>query len=315
MGTYNQATERSMFAWAVVVYYKKSEDLRYRDGWQRQRRLAMHNISVQGEEVSEDEETILTAVEAEIAPPTRNHICRNDPNWRQRLIDEITRCNEDEEQEIIVCCRGKSKAVGNATMIGALLRHQADMRGMHVSDYGIDIEAHVVESPNEEEVTDYMIYVNRRGGWIIAEAATGNIVERYTDRVDRITRWNFLAWILVERSRAWPRLGRLQFQIRAQRQQGQPTLTQEEIRQLYHIETYQDTMWYEGEEQCDDDTQTLEDSQEVEMTVIDVNWLLDTVLSVPAAERPVLYDSEDEARSDTDTEATEASEDESAAAM
>ena len=123
-----------------------------------------------------------------------------------------------------------------------------------------------------------------------------------------------MAWILVERSRAWPRLGRLQFQIRAQRQQGQPTLTQEEIRQLYHIETYQDTMWYEGEEQCDDDTQTPEDSQEVEMTVIDVNWLLDTVLSVPAAERPVLYDSEDEARSDTDTEATEASEDESAAA-
>ena len=74
-------------------------------------------------------------------------------------------------------------------------------------------------------------------------------------------------------------------------------------------------MWYEGEEQRDDDAQTPEESQEVEMTVIDVNWLLDTVLSVPAAERPVLRDSEDEARSDTDTEATEASEDESAAAM
>ena len=74
-------------------------------------------------------------------------------------------------------------------------------------------------------------------------------------------------------------------------------------------------MWYEGEEQCDDDAQTPEESQEVEMTVIDVNWLLDTVLSVPAAERPVLRDSEDEARSDTDTEATEASEGESAAAM
>ena len=73
-------------------------------------------------------------------------------------------------------------------------------------------------------------------------------------------------------------------------------------------------MWYEGEEQSGDSTQTPEDSQEVEVTVIDVNWLLDTVLSVPATERPVLYNSEDEARSDTDTEATEASEDESAAA-
>ena len=242
----------------------------------------MYNMSLQSTDVPENEETILTAIEAEIAPPVRNHICRNDPNWRQRLIGEITRCNEGEEEEIIVCCRGRSKAVGNATMIGALLRHQVDMNGMELSDYGINIEAEVVDSPDESEVIDYMIYVSRRGGWVITEAATGNLVERYTDRVDRITRWNFLAWILVERSRAWPRLGRLQFQIRAQRQQGQPTLTQEEIRQLYHIETYQDTMWYEGEEQC---------------------------------ERPVLHDSEDEARSDTDTEATEASEGESAAAM
>ena len=145
-------------------------------------------MSLQGADVPEDEETILTAVEAEIAPPTRNHICRNDPNWRQRLRDEITRCQEGAEQEIIVCCRGERKAVGTAVMIGALLRHQVDMRRMQVGDYGIDIEAHVVESPIEEEVTDYMIYVCRRGGWIVTEAATGNIVERYTDRVDRITR-------------------------------------------------------------------------------------------------------------------------------
>ena len=103
------------------------------------------------------------------------------------------------------------------------------MRGMHVSDYGIDIETHVVESPNEEDVIDYMIYVSRQGGWIITEEVTGNIVERYSDRVDRMTRWRFLAWILVERSRAWPRLERLQFQIRAQMQQGQPVLSREEI--------------------------------------------------------------------------------------
>ena len=81
-------------------------------------------------------------------------------------------------------------------------------------------------------------------------------------------------------------------------------------------------MWYEGEEQCGDNTQTPEDSQEVEVTVIDANWFLDTVLNMPAADRPVLYDSEEEVGSgrtedvntDTDTEATEASEDESAAA-
>ena len=96
-----------------------------------------------------------------------------------------------------------------------------------------------------------------------------------------------MAWILVERSRAWPRLGRLQFQIRAQRQQGQPTLTQEEIRQLYHIETYQDTMWYEGEEQCGDNTQ--ETTEAGSGRTEDVN-------------------------TDTDTEATEAPEDESVAA-
>ena len=100
--------------------------------------------------------------------------------------------------------------------------------------------------------------------------------------------------------------------MRAQRQQGQPTLTQGEIRQLYHIETYQDTVWYEGEEQCGDTTQMPEDSDEVEVTVIDANWFLDTVLSVPAIDRPVLHDSEEEVGSDT--EATEASEDESAAA-
>ena len=85
-----------------------------------------------------------------------------------------------------------------------------------------------------------------------------------------------------------------------------------EIRQLYHIETYQDTMWYEGEEQCGDGTQTPDDDQEVEVTLIDANWFLDTVLSVPPAKRPVLHDSEDEV---TSSEATEASEDETVAAM
>ena len=71
-------------------------------------------------------------------------------------------------------------------------------------------------------------------------------------------------------------------------------------------------MWYEGEEQSGDSTQTPEDSQEVEVTVIDANWFLDTVLNVPPAERPVLHDSEDEV---TSSEATEASEDETVAAM
>ena len=48
------------------------------------------------------------------------------------------------------------------------------------------------------------------------------------------------------------------------------------------------------------------------MTLIDANWFLDTVLNVPAADRPVLHDSEDEV---TSSEATEASEDETVAAM
>ena len=37
----------------------------------------------------------------------------------------------------------------------------------------------------------------------------------------------------------------------------------------------------------------LEDSREVEVTAIDANWILDTVMSLPAADRPVI-DSEEE---------------------
>ena len=86
--------------------------------------------------------------------------------------------------------------------------------------------------------------------------------------------------------------------MRAQRQQGQPVLTQGEIRQLYHIETYQDTMWYEGEEQCGDITQ--ETTEVGSGRTEDVNTDTDT--------RPSL------AREDTTSEATEASEDETVAA-
>ena len=71
-------------------------------------------------------------------------------------------------------------------------------------------------------------------------------------------------------------------------QQGQPVLSREEIREIYRIETYQDFIWYNGEEQCGDTTQeTTEDGSG--RTTEDVN-------------------------TDTVSEATEASEDESVAA-
>ena len=71
-------------------------------------------------------------------------------------------------------------------------------------------------------------------------------------------------------------------------QQGQPVLSRGEIREIYHIETYQDFVWYNGEEQCDETAQqAIEDGSG--RTTEDVN-------------------------TDTASEATEASTDESVAA-
>ena len=116
-------------------------------------------------------------------------------------------------------------------------------------DIETDEETALSENPRRDDTSEYMIYVGRYGGWVITEEATGNVVERWSDSADRLSRWRFMAWMQVERNRAWPRLQRLQFQIRAQIQQGRDTLRAEEVREIYRTENHNDVVWYNGQEE------------------------------------------------------------------
>ena len=258
LSTYNVATGQRKFQWAVVVYYRRPR-----------RQHSVYNMSLHGigdpereddEDATEDADAIITTAgedreEEQPQPRARDHICRNDPEWQQELTDAISRCLERTQQEIIMCCRGKRHAIRNASIIGALLRHHVDLnrRGVHIATTGIDIETDdestMTANPRLEDMSEYMIYVGRYGGWVITEESTGNVVERFTDSADRLTRWRCLAFTLAERNRAWPRLERLQFQIRAQIQQGRDTLCAEEVREIYRTENYNDFVWYNGQEE------------------------------------------------------------------
>ena len=272
------------------------------------------------DEENEDADVIMAIVgqdqEEEGPQPTvRDHICRMDPRWQQELGEAINRCLAGTQQEIIMCCRGKRHAIGNANTVGTLLRHRTEINGGGNYDLrtatGIDIETDeetaLSENPRRDDTNEYMIYVGRYGGWVITEEATGNVVERWSDSQDRLSRWRFMAWMQVERNRAWPRLQRLQFQIRAQIQQGRDTLRAEEVREIYRTESYHDFVWYNGQEEeqhgrAESNTADMSEDGRTE----DVN--IDMTCHDEEARSSLTRD-------DTMSEATEASVDESEAAM
>jgi len=185
-------------------------------------------------------------------PAVPLHICRGRENWRTELLVAINDAVNGMYplQEIKICCGGRLRARRAARDISRSLKRR---KGIDI-DYVNNID---LESDDDEETEDCIVNVYMNGTWIIRDYITGEMVDR-SGEVDRQIRWRMLAWIVLEKTRPWPKLARLQWIVKTQIERGEKGMNEEDMRQIYEAENYYDTMYYETGERCqeilDDDT-------------------------------------------------------------
>ena len=110
-----------------------------------------------------------------------------------------------------------------------------------------------LESDDDDEGTrDCIVSINMDGYYDIADYYTGEMVYNATDAAGHQMRWKMLAWIAVEKARAWPKLARLQWIAKLQEERGEQSMTKELMREVYETENYYDKMYYEYGERCKD---------------------------------------------------------------